>query len=59
MAVSRRYSFSVRRVSLILLPLVVAGALCAEIHQRSNLVGGDPATTDFWVGELQIMPSSG
>jgi hypothetical protein len=31
----------------------------AEIHQRSNLVGGDPATTDFWVGELRIIPASG
>ena len=29
----------------------------AEIHQRSNLVGGTPAMTD-WIGELQLMPAS-
>jgi hypothetical protein len=29
----------------------------AQIHQRSNLVGGTPATTD-WTGELQLVPAS-
>ena len=29
----------------------------AEIHQRSNLVGGN-ATTTAWTGELQLMPAS-
>ena len=30
----------------------------AQVHQRSNLVGGDATTTD-WIGELRIMPASG
>jgi len=30
----------------------------AQVHQRSNLVGGDATTTE-WTGELQIMPASG
>jgi len=30
----------------------------AEVHQRSNLVGGD-ATTTQWTGQLQLMPASG
>jgi hypothetical protein len=29
----------------------------AQVHQRSNLVGGD-ATTTAWTGELQLMPAS-
>ena len=29
----------------------------AQIHQRSNLVGGDGATTE-WAGELRLMPAS-
>lgn len=29
----------------------------AQVHQRSNLVGAD-ATSDSWVGELQLMPAS-
>src|SRR5262245_58272971 len=29
----------------------------AQVHQRSNLVGGTPAATD-WTGELQLMPAS-
>ena len=29
----------------------------AQVHQRSNLVGGTPATTD-WTGELQLVPAS-
>ena len=29
----------------------------AQVHQRSNLVGGT-ATTTAWTGELQIMPAS-
>jgi hypothetical protein len=30
----------------------------AQVHQRSNLVGGT-ATTTSWTGELQLMPASG
>ena len=29
----------------------------AQVHQRSNLVGGT-ATTTTWTGELQLMPAS-
>jgi hypothetical protein len=29
----------------------------AQVHQRSNLVGGTPAATD-WTGELQLVPAS-
>jgi hypothetical protein len=29
----------------------------AQVHQRSNLVGGTPTTTD-WTGELQLVPAS-
>ena len=29
----------------------------AQVHQRSNLMGGDATTTD-WIGELRIMPAS-
>jgi hypothetical protein len=29
----------------------------AQVHQRSNLVGGG-ATTTAWTGELQLMPAS-
>ena len=29
----------------------------AQVHQRSNLVGG-PATASAWTGQLQIMPAS-
>jgi hypothetical protein len=29
----------------------------AQVHQRSNLVGGDASTT-AWTGELQLMPST-
>ena len=29
----------------------------AQIHQRSNLVGGN-ATTTVWTGELRLMPAS-
>jgi hypothetical protein len=29
----------------------------AQVHQRSNLVGGDTTTT-AWTGELRIMPAS-
>jgi len=29
----------------------------AQVHQRSNLVGGTPAAT-VWTGELQLMPAS-
>ena len=29
----------------------------AQIHQRSNLVGGN-ATTTVWAGELRLMPAS-
>ena len=29
----------------------------AEIHQRSNLVGGSPPTT-AWTGELRLMPAT-
>jgi hypothetical protein len=29
----------------------------AEVHQRSNLVGGSATTTD-WTGELRLMPAS-
>ena len=29
----------------------------AEVHQRSNLVGGN-ATTTAWTGELRLMPAS-
>jgi hypothetical protein len=29
----------------------------AEVHQRSDLVGGDASTTE-WVGELRLMPAS-
>jgi hypothetical protein len=29
----------------------------AQIHQRSNLVGGD-ATTTVWTGELRLMPGT-
>ena len=29
----------------------------AQVHQRSNLVGGD-ATTTAWTGELRLMPAS-
>ena len=29
----------------------------AQVHQRSNLVGGDGITTS-WTGELRLMPSS-
>jgi hypothetical protein len=37
---------------------VTAGSFAgAEVHQRSNLVGGD-ATTTAWTGELRIMPAS-
>lgn len=30
----------------------------AQVHQRSDLVGGDQNTTS-WTGELQLMPASG
>jgi hypothetical protein len=30
----------------------------AQVHQRSNLVGGTATTTD-WIGQLQLMPASG
>jgi hypothetical protein len=30
----------------------------AQVHQRSNLVGGTATTTD-WTGQLQLMPASG
>ena len=37
---------------------VTAGSFAgAEVHQRSNLVGGN-ATTTAWTGELQIMPAT-
>ena len=37
---------------------VTAGSFAgAEVHQRSNLVGGN-ATGTAWTGELQIMPAS-
>ena len=37
---------------------VTAGSFAgAEVHQRSNLVGGD-ATGTAWTGELQIMPAT-
>ncbi len=29
----------------------------AQVHQRSDLVGGD-ATTTAWTGELRLMPAS-
>lgn len=29
----------------------------AQVHQRSNLVGGTASTTD-WTGELQLVPAS-
>jgi hypothetical protein len=29
----------------------------AEVHQRSNLVGGNATSTD-WTGELRLMPAS-
>ena len=29
----------------------------AQVHQRSNLVGGNATTTD-WIGQLQLMPAS-
>ena len=29
----------------------------AQVHQRSNFVGGNQQTTD-WIGELQLMPAS-
>ena len=29
----------------------------AQVHQRSNLVGGD-GTTTAWTGELQLLPAS-
>jgi hypothetical protein len=29
----------------------------AQVHQRSNLVGG-PATASEWTGELQLLPAS-
>ena len=29
----------------------------AQVHQRSNLVGGSATTTD-WTGELQLLPAS-
>jgi hypothetical protein len=29
----------------------------AQVHQRSNLVGGD-ATTTSWTGQLELMPST-
>ena len=29
----------------------------AQVHQRSNLVGGTPTTTD-WTGELRLVPAS-
>jgi hypothetical protein len=37
---------------------VTAGSFSgAQVHQRSNLVGGD-ATTTAWTGELQLVPAS-
>jgi len=37
---------------------VTAGSFAgAEVHQRSNLVGGN-ATTTAWTGELRILPAS-
>ena len=37
---------------------VTAGSFAgAEVHQRSNLVGGN-ATGTAWTGELQIMPAT-
>ena len=37
---------------------VTEGSLAgAQVHQRSNLVGGTPAATD-WRGELQLMPAT-
>jgi hypothetical protein len=30
----------------------------AQVHQRSNLVGGTATTTD-WTGQLRLMPASG
>src|SRR5262245_55370312 len=37
---------------------VTAGSFAgAHVHQRSNLVGGTPAVTD-WVGQLQLAPAS-
>jgi hypothetical protein len=37
---------------------VTAGSYVgAQVHQRSNLVGGN-ATTTHWLGKLQLMPAS-
>jgi hypothetical protein len=37
---------------------VTGGSLAgAEIHQRSNLVGGDESVTE-WTGELRLMPAT-
>jgi hypothetical protein len=37
---------------------VTAGSFAgAQVHQRSNYVGGDP-TASAWTGELQLMPAS-
>ena len=37
---------------------ITAGSFAgAEVHQRSNLVGGN-ATTTAWTGELRIMPAA-
>ncbi len=37
---------------------VTAGPLAgAQVHQRSNLVGG-PVTASEWTGELQLVPAS-
>jgi hypothetical protein len=37
---------------------VTAGSFTgARVHQRSTLVGGTPAATD-WTGELQLLPAS-
>ena len=30
----------------------------AQVHQRSNLVGGGGTTTTSWTGELRLMPAS-
>jgi hypothetical protein len=43
---------------IVLSGTVTAGSFTgAQVHQRSNLVGGT-ATTTGWTGELQLMPAS-